>query len=176
MERSESKQAASCTPGSTRHIITLSSFPPESIRSRVPNPVAPRLSAALGLGDMRHGRDIQVRPWSIPGKCLQERRRRACPAVSSSGILERGDVAADLLGVFLVERHRPDPFPRLLGGGQQRVPQGLRGAPEARGVFAKRHHAGARKRRQVDDSARAAILASRKQSRPPAPSAPRRPY
>src|SRR5689334_4869813 len=62
----------------------------------------------------RGARDVEVGPGGPLGVGLQERRRRAGAGGAAAGVLEVGDVAADLVGVVGVEGHPPGALPRGL--------------------------------------------------------------
>src|SRR6185436_1497108 len=51
--------------------------------------------------------DVEVGPRLAAGELLEEHRRRARARGAAAGIGHVRDLAAELLGVLLVERHRP---------------------------------------------------------------------
>ena len=66
------------------------------------------------LGPRRAG-DVEVRPRQAAGELLQEQRRRDRSGRPAAGVREVGDLALDLIAVFVEQRHRPDAIAGAIG-------------------------------------------------------------
>src|SRR6185503_15421638 len=60
-------------------------------------------------------RNIDVRPWQPAGELLQEESRRNRTAGAAAGVGKVGDLALQLLAVFVEQRHRPHAIARAIG-------------------------------------------------------------
>ena len=86
-----------------------------------------------GLGFVEPGETgyIEMEPRGILGELLEEHGCGDGSAVAATGVLDVGDVGADLLAIFVFERQAPEAFP----GAGQRVGEVLEGFVPERAVY-----------------------------------------
>ena len=86
-----------------------------SASARTATPLAPFGMPRLRIVGPRGPGDVEVRPRQPAGELLQEHRRRARARRTAAGVEHVGDLAVQLLGVFVEERHRPAAIAGALG-------------------------------------------------------------
>src|SRR5688500_4581448 len=87
----------------------------------------PFLVGECGIGD------IEVRPRRLLGKGLEEGRPSAGTGRPPAAIFDQRHFAANLLFVFWIERHRPEPFSGCGAGTQETFVQTRIRTPKASG-------------------------------------------
>ena len=78
-----------------------------SASARTATPLGPFGQPRLRFVRPRRAGDVEVGPRQAAGELLQEHRRRAGAGRAAAGVHHVGDLAAQLIGVLVVERHRP---------------------------------------------------------------------
>src|SRR5579862_704523 len=107
--------------------------------------------AALGRAALVGGAgDVEVSPLQPQSELGEERRRRDRTAVAAAHVGEVGEVALELVRIFIGERQRPAAVVGARSGILQLAHQRLVIAHHARMMMAERHDAGAGEGRQID--------------------------
>src|SRR5437764_4119540 len=94
--------------------------------------------------------DVEMRPALLAREAREEGRRRDAAARAAADVGEVREIGAQLLLVFLPQRHLPDAVPGFLGRRAQLIRELLVVGEEAGGDVAERDDARAGERRDVD--------------------------